>query len=432
MNFNKKLLYIFFFTISFIQFSHSKIDRLDIRKENLSNNIVLAETQFAKAALIKAGISETLTNEPFSKGGYGKVFYTQNYAIKISSAEYSSRLNGYESSRLLNIKNQFQQNPPVGFNICLPEYIYKIYVDGQDNIRTTNGYGSANVQIMPRIRAQASMAQLAINCYKSIDSKTQEIMRCFGEKMGDFQNWGLIQKPGNAPDLTCKHGDFNPNNILVTSTNDQGSAAEITLIDNADFSNPKTSINGGCSLVSDLTYFTYKYTNYFLDRKYPNWENTLETTLRSFYTGYIPRLPKEVCQKLISNFYGNVNRCLQQTQLDIRYKIRHLNGSQKIPNLQNRAFLAAYKSTYPAEIGQKPQPNHQHVLHHNPALQPLFHQPAPNKAAQKRQLHQQKANQKAIARAQKARQKAAARAQRAAQKAAVRAQKAAAKNRKRR
>lgn len=448
MNIKRKIFYYFFIFTCFSQIILSAVERLDLRSENLSDNASLADRQCAQAALAKAGITENLTNEAFSEGGYGKVLYTQNYAVKISTGEYLFGLNNAESSRLHIVKNHLQRNPPAGINFCLPKHIYKVYVNGSnykyDDVE--NEYIGFNVQIMPRIPPKGTICQVAIYAIINQDSKNLETMRYFGEKMGQFQNWGLIQKPEYANDITCLHGDLNPSNVLITATNARGSGTEFTFIDNADFSAPQLSINGGGSLASDITYLTYMCASNALKNGCHNWENGLEATLKNFYMGYISQLPRRVCEKLIDSLYGIHNGCLSQTERDINYDIPMEPGFSRIPNIQTNAFRAAYRTIYPYGFTTQSRfagpfrpilgsSINQPIVHQPIVHQPVVHRPlAPpvlNKAAQKAAVRAHKAAQKNAvrqqrnaAKAQKAARKNALKAQKVAQKAAKKGQKA--------
>lgn len=435
MNVRRKIFYYYFIFTCFSQILGSAVERLDLRSENLSINASLADRQCAQAALAKADITENLTNEAFSKGGYGKVLYTPNYAVKISTGEYLFGLNNAESTRLHIVKNHLQTNPPAGINFCLPKHIYKVYVDGQNYINNGGSdYTGFNVQIMPRIRPKGTIAAIAINAIRNQDPKNLETMRCFGQKMGQFQNWGLIQKPENENDITCLHGDLNPNNVLITTTNTRGSGTEFTFIDNADFSTPEICENGGGSLASDLTYLTYICAANSLDNGCHNWENGLETTLKNFYMGYIPQLPKNVCEKLKASLYGTHNGCLTQAKRDLDFEIPIEPGFLRIPDIQTRAFQAAYRTTYPNEFAPQPRPVIPPSIVHQPvAQQQVLNNAAPKAAAREQRAAQKEAKkrQKITAREQKAArriaaktQKATAKAHKIAQKIAARAQKA--------
>ncbi len=414
MNFKIKIIYLVGLIVSFSQIASSAVERIDFRRAELSVNEIEAERYCANAALARAGIGERITNEPFNAGGFGKVFYTPNYAVKVSQGEYVFGLNNAESSRLINVKNQIQANAPAGVKFCLPQHVYKGYLDGRTYVLNNGKVVGTNIQIMPRIRNNKSIGDIAVGCIKHQDARNMSLMQNFGEKMGQFQNWGLVQKPGSTPDVACMHGDLNPENVLVTNWNLPGVSTQFTFIDNADYSNPQLTVGGGGSLVSDLTYLTYKYVKNALGNGCHSWENGLEQTLQSFYKGYIPQLPKEVCQKLLTNLYGNPQECLAQAKRDVerKYEFPDFIGSYSIPNIQARAFQAAFRAAYPAAPAV--------VFPRNaPVVQPVL-----NRAQQKQLIRQQKAQQKAAVKAQKAQQKQLARQQ----KAAVKAQKAAQKN----
>ncbi len=419
MYFKMRLLYPLSLLVLLSCISSSAVERIDFYTGEFSVNDIVKAQNCANIAIEKAGISERITNEPFNEGGFGKVFYTPNYAVKISSAEYHFGLNNAESTRLINVKNQLRENPPSGVNFCLPEHVYKVYVDGND-------CAGFNIQVMPRIRAQGTMSDIAIRSIRNSNVQDIELMRCFGEKMGKFHSWGLVQNPGNIPDRTCMHGDFNSANILVTNRNAEGGSADFIFVDNGEYSNPQVTAGGGGSLVSDLTRFNYFCAGGAIRNSIHNWKYGQNEILKSIYKGYIPQLPKEVCQKLMLNLYDHPQECLAQTNRDNKHSTDRTNSLlvNAMLDIQSQAFQEAYRAIYSPEDMSR-------LTVVNSPRNAVVAKSTSNKAQHKQLARQQKTEKRAAVKAQKAQQKQLARqqksavkAQKTAQKIAVRSQKA--------
>lgn len=356
MSFIIKMIYFVCLIASFGQSASSAVERIDFRSEDFSDDEIETDRYCANAALARAGITERITNETSNEGAFGTLFYTSNYAVKLSTAEYFFGLNNAESARLINVKNQIQADAPAGVKFCLPEHVYKVYVDGENCWSDDNdGY---NIQIMPRIHAQATMGDIAMNCIRNRSAENMALMRCFGEKMGLFQSSGLVQNPDGTPDRTCMHGDLNPENVLVTNRRVSGTRADFTFVDNAEYSMPQEipgaieCVLGGGSLVSDITRFTYFCLYNAMENVSGILNDGIYLMLQNFFRGYIPQLPREVCQKLMTNLYGNPQECLAQTNRDNKHPIggenRHLDNT--ILGIQFRAFQTAYRAVYPPEV----------------------------------------------------------------------------------
>lgn len=197
-----------------------------------------------------ANITEPLEASPPKVGGYGEVYFTKSYAIKITlEPAYDT-----ETRNLRNLKNSQQSNAVNGFFLALPRVMYTPYYEkGAFKTRTN----TQHVYISERLNPVKDMESAVRDALTTGSQGDLDLGYSFGFRLAEFQAKDISKDWFNDCYCAAAHIDLNLRNIFPMSRPAHSVPGSVALIDCADVLNGRFFMNR-TPISVDMIYFLMK------------------------------------------------------------------------------------------------------------------------------------------------------------------------------
>ncbi|MCE2951695.1 MAG: hypothetical protein ACK5TR_04370 [Alphaproteobacteria bacterium] len=178
--------------------------------------------------LTALNITEPLESTPAAVGGFGEVYFTKSYAIKITlSTDYST-----ETRNLRNLKTSQKSTPVAGFRLSLPRVICTPYFESGTYYKTRTS--TQHVYIAERLRPAKAMESVARDALSTGSQEDLDLGYSFGYRLAEFQAKNLTKAWWDDYYSAAAHIDLNLRNIFPMSRPEHGTPGAVALIDCAE------------------------------------------------------------------------------------------------------------------------------------------------------------------------------------------------------
>jgi hypothetical protein len=252
---------------SFLSLCTSHLTLASLPDEDGTRDVLLKSTNIdqrgfwpTKYVPSRAGIQEILTalniTEPLelsppTVGGFGEVYFTKSYAIKITLSTEAST----ETSNLKRLKTSQKTNPVSGFYLGLPRVLCTPYYETGHyyKVRTS----TQPVYISERLNPAKSMETVARDALSTGSQDDLDLAYSFGFRLAEFQAKNLTKLWYENFYSGAAHIDLNLRNIFPMSRPTHGVPGAVALIDCADVLDGRYSIDRK-PISLDMIYFLMK------------------------------------------------------------------------------------------------------------------------------------------------------------------------------